>query len=391
MAPFLRYALCSLLFGFSSLTSATAAVGNATTSSLTSDATSSLNFAASKWIWSSATATAGTFVGLRKDFTPPLGKSLIAAEIIFTVYASLSFYVNGVYIGSGNSESGNEPTRPRFARRFCVDLLPSYNVFAVNASAATSGADDGGLIATIHLTYSDGTTDTLVTDSSWRVKSGIPLGFEQPSFDDTTWPVATVVGSYGIGAWADVLAYIPADPPVLGLDRTEWIWTDVVPASGTLPAGSRAFRRTFTPAPEQVPGVATILIAADNEYTLYVNGVTIGSGTSFKTAQQYTINFASAPTEVVLAVLVTNTAASVAGLLVAMELNMVPSGRASCTAGVFVLSDAGWKSTKDAITIGWEQPGFDDSAWPAAVAEATYPAAPWGTITIAAPSPVVTV
>ncbi|KAJ7262730.1 hypothetical protein B0H12DRAFT_1217511 [Mycena haematopus] len=384
MAPFLRYALCSLLFGISSLASVTAE--NVTTAGLAPDVTSSLDFTASKWIWSSATATANTFVGFRKDFTPPVGKALIAAEIIFTVLLNLDFYVNGVYIGSSNT-----PARPGFARRFCVDLLPSYNVFAVNASTTTSGANNGAFIATILVTYSDGTTDTIVTDSSWRMKSGIPLGFEQPSFDDTAWPVATVVGSYGVGAWDDVSVYIPADPPVLQLARAQWIWTDVVPASGTLPVGSRAFRRTFAPAPGQVPGVATIIITADNEYTLYVNGVTIGSGTSWKTAQKYTVNFASAPTEVVLAVLATNTAASVAGVLVAMEINMVPSGRVNCTAGAFILSDAGWKSTKSAIPTGWEQPGFDDSAWPAAVAEAYYPAAPWDTVTIAAPSPPVTV
>ncbi|KAF7361157.1 hypothetical protein MSAN_01147500 [Mycena sanguinolenta] len=280
-----------------------------------------------------------------------------------------------VYIGSGNSESGNEPYRPRFARRFCVDLLPSYNVFAVNVSASTNGADEGGLIATILVTYSDNTTDTLVTDSSWRVKSGNPLGFEQPSSDDTAWPVATAVGSYGVGAWDTVL--VDFDPRVLDLEFARWIniWTDVVPASGTLPAGSRAFCRTFTPAPGQVPGVVTI-IAADNDY---------------KTAQQYTVNFAFAPTEVVLAVLTTNTAASTAGLIVAMELNMVPSGRVNCTAGVIVMSDNGWKSVKSAIPSRWEQPGFDDSAWPAVATEAEYSAASWGTITIVAPSLPVTV
>ncbi|KAJ6583555.1 hypothetical protein DFH09DRAFT_273169 [Mycena vulgaris] len=386
MAPFLRYALCSLLFAISPLTSVNAAE-NVTTSSLTSDVTSTLNFAVSKWIWSSATATANTFVGLRKNFSPPEGKALIGAEIIFTVFASLTFYVNGVEIGTGNAPN----FRPFFAHRFCVDLLPSFNVFAFNATTSTSGADGGGLIATILLTYSDGTRDTLVTDSSWRVKSGIPLGFEQPSFDDTTWPVAIVVGSYAAGAWAGRLVDIPADPPVLGLERTGWIWTDVVPASGTLPAGSRAFRRTFTPAPGQVPGTATILIAADNAYTLYVNGVSIGSGTNFRTAQHYTVNFASGPSEVVLAVLATNTAASTAGLLVAMELNMVPAGRTNCTAGAFMTSDFGWKSTKDLIPAGFEQPGFDDSTWPAAFQQAVYPAAPWGTLTIAAPSPPVTI
>jgi hypothetical protein len=55
---------------------------------------------------------------------------------------------------------------------------------------------------------------------------------------------------------------------------------------------------------------------------------------------------------------------------------MVPTGRTSCTAGAFALTDVGWKSTKGAIPAGFEQPGFDDSAWPAVVVEATYPAAP---------------
>ncbi|KAF7374125.1 hypothetical protein MSAN_00293800 [Mycena sanguinolenta] len=373
MVLFLLYALCSVLFGLSLLTLTTAE--NATTATLVPDVTSALDFTASKWLWTSTTATANVVIGFRKDFTPPLGKSLIAAEIIFTVYSNLNFYVNGVYIGSGNSESSDFPGRPGFARRFCVDLLPSYNVFAINASAAVNGVDDGGFLATILVTYSDGTTDTLVTDSSWRMKSPLPLGFEQLSFDDTAWPVATVVGSYAAGTWADALVHIPADPP-----RAEYS-----------PAGSRAFRHTFIPAPGQVLGVATILVTADNEYTLYVNGVTIGSGTTPKVAQQYTINFASAPAEVVLAVLATNTAASRAGMLFAMEVNMVPSGWVNCTAGAFVLSDAGWKSTKSAIPAGWEQPGFDDSAWPAVVVEAEYGAAPWGAVTIAAPSPLVTI
>jgi hypothetical protein len=70
---------------------------------------------------------------------------------------------------------------------------------------------------------------------------------------------------------------------------------------------------------------------------------------------------------------------------------MVPSGRTNCTAGSFLLLDGGWKSTKDAIPTGFEQPGFDDSTWPAAFGQSIYPAAPWGTITIAAPSPPVTI
>ncbi|KAJ7162426.1 hypothetical protein C8R46DRAFT_904047 [Mycena filopes] len=348
------------------------------------DVTSALSFASSKWIWNSATATANAVVGLRKDFTPPVGKSLIAAEIIITAVNSLDLYVNGNHIGSGTP-----PHRGRFAHRFCVDLLPSFNVFAVNASTTASGTGvNAGLLATILVTYQDGTTDTLRTDSSWRVKGALPLGWETLAFDDNTWSVATVVGTYDVAPWTSVLVNIPADPPVLSFVEAQWVWTDVVPASGTVPAGARAFRRTFTPAPGQVPAAATIIISADNAYTLYVNGVAVGSGTNFKVAQRYTVNFATPPAEIVLAVRATNTVASAAGLLVAMEVNMVPSGRTSCTAGAFMLTDALWKSTKGAIPDGFEQPGFDDSAWPVVVAEATYPAAPWGALTIATVAPV---
>ncbi|KAJ7016997.1 hypothetical protein C8F04DRAFT_1339285 [Mycena alexandri] len=142
------------------------------------DATSALSLSSSKWIWNSVTATAGAQVGLRKVFRPPFGKSLIAAEIIISSYINFQLYLNSNYVGTGN--------RSNFGHRFCVDLLPSYNVFAVNASTTVSGIDDGGLVATILVTYTDGTTDTLVTDSSWRAKGPRLLGNDLASFGSTS-------------------------------------------------------------------------------------------------------------------------------------------------------------------------------------------------------------
>ncbi|KAJ7487031.1 hypothetical protein FB451DRAFT_1391891 [Mycena latifolia] len=143
-----------------------------------------------------------------------------------------------------------------------------------------------------------------------------------------------------------------------------------------------AFHHTFTPIPDQIPASTIIMITADNEHTLYVNGVTLGSGTNSKVAQRYTVIFATPASEVV--VLTTNTG----GVLVEMEINMQPSGRTNCT---YVLTDADarltaevWKSTKGSILAGFEQLGFDDSAWPITAAEEEYVAGPtWGTVTIA--------
>jgi hypothetical protein len=50
---------------------------NVMTSSLAPDVTSPLNFAASKWIWNSATATTNTVVGLRKNFMAPALNPLV--------------------------------------------------------------------------------------------------------------------------------------------------------------------------------------------------------------------------------------------------------------------------------------------------------------------------
>ncbi|KAJ7695314.1 hypothetical protein B0H14DRAFT_2611071 [Mycena olivaceomarginata] len=378
MAPLFRVALLSslsLLFAPFSF----AAVNNVTNRGLAPPVTRALTFASSDWIWTS-TAKANAFVALRKDFTPPLGKALIAAEILIDAENMFTLYVNGDLVGSA-------AYRINFAYRFCVDLLPSYNVFAVNASTVTT---DGALLASILLTYSDGTTDTLVSDSTWRVNKGLPIGFEQLSFDDTAWPGATVVAG-------SAPEFIPSVPPVVDLEHAEWVWTDVVPASGKVPASQRAFRRTFIPAPGQVPASATIIITADNQYTLYVNGATVGNGTSSKVAQRYTINFATPASEVVLAVLATNNVASPAGVLVAMEINMQPTGRTNCTAGAYVLTDARltaeqWKSPKGAIPDGFERPGFDDSAWPVVVSEEVYAVGPtWGTVTISPLSTPVTI
>ncbi|KAF7303696.1 hypothetical protein MIND_00599000 [Mycena indigotica] len=354
-------------------------ISHGSEANLTTRDTSPISLSNSEWIWQTG-FVANSFVGLRKGFTPPLGKSLIAAEVVITASNRFSFYVNGDFIGNGTPV-----IRGRFAQRFCIDLLPSFNVFAVNATDST--VDEAAMIATILLTYSDLTTDTLVSDASWRVHKTV-AGFEQLSFDDTTWPVATVRGSFGDDPWDEI--NIPASPPVVSFDRGEWIWTDAVPAGGTIPAGSRAFRRTFTPAPGQVAASASIIVSVDNAYTLWVNGVKIGTGSNFNTAQHYNINFATAPEEIVFAVLATNSAAGPAGLIFAAEINMVPSGRVGCIAGAFALTDASWVSTKGMIPAGWEQPGFDDSSWPAAVGVGAFPNSPWGKITIGAAAPTIT-
>ncbi|KAF8208158.1 hypothetical protein K438DRAFT_1961673 [Mycena galopus ATCC 62051] len=379
MAALFLYVLTCLLSAGLALSSAISEDG-ATGLSVARATSDTLDFTTSDWIWT-PTTTINALVGLRKDFTPPTGKALIAADIIISADNNLEFFVNGELVVSGLWLNDW-----RRATRLCVDLLPSFNVFAANASRTISG--EGGLIAAMLVTYSDNTTDIIVTDPSWRVHTGLPDGFQDTSFDDTTWSVATSEGTA-----ADFSSmFFPQIPSAITLDVAGWIWTDVVPASGKLPAGSRAFRRTFTPAPNQSPMSADILIAADNKYSLYVNGALIGNGTTWNVAQHYVVNFEPGTTDIVFAVLATNAvASSTAGLIVSAQISMTPTGRTNCAAGAFVVSNGQWTSTTGAIPAGFEQPAFDDSAWPAVVNQEIYGGSVWGTITVAAPSAPVTV
>ncbi|KAJ7510828.1 hypothetical protein B0H11DRAFT_2402303 [Mycena galericulata] len=342
-----------------------------------------LAYTSSSWIWTDA-ASGSTPRAFRKDISPPFGKSLVAADILISVFGGLSLYVNGAFLGDPAS------TTTPSAAVFCTDLLPSENVFAVEAS--TVDGFIGGLIATIMVTYSDGTTDTIVSDSSWLSFAPAPAGFEQPSFDDTEWLPATTIGSYGEAPWGELL--LPQNPPAAFTTDAVWVWMDVIPAGAftAAPPSQRAFRATFPPLPGQALGAGNIIVNAADAYTLYVNGVEVGSGFDQTQAQAYQVIFAPGVEEVLVAVLVTKVSTGDAGVLVSVALNMAPSGRSNCTAGLFYTATAApWKSTTGAIPAGWQLPGFNDSAWPEAVLEGTWPMAPWGTPSLVAVSPPVDV
>ncbi|KAJ7184334.1 lectin [Mycena filopes] len=329
-----------------------------------------LDFGASKWIWTNEVSGGNAPVGaraFRKTFTPPLGKTAVQADIIMTVDNGLTLYVNGGQVGTGGDF--------RFAERFCVPLRPCLNVFAVTGVNAGGPA---GLLATIQITYSDGSTSTIVSDTTWRYSINVPSGYEQLSFDDNSWAPAIAEGAYGVAPWGQIA--IPSTTPALSLTNANWIWTNEV-VNGNAPPGSRAFRRTYFPPTGQIVVSATIIVVADDSYLIYVNGVFVGSGSDFHTAQTYTVNIASAP-NLVVAVRATNggNVNNPAGLLVAVEI----VSQCNCTSGAYFISDGSWKSNTG-TPDGWQLPGFDDSGWAAASIEGQYGVAPWGAVTVTPP------
>ncbi|KAJ8689738.1 hypothetical protein PTI98_012609 [Pleurotus ostreatus] len=317
------------------------------------------SFNASKWIWTGENLTPGgnniiSTRPLRKNITTPCDKCAVCATIIVASDDAHTFYVNGVRIGAGGNWKQGQA--------LFVALQPSWNLFAI-AGQNTVVNSPAGIMATILIHYSDGTSGTFITDESWRtLRAAPPANFQLPSVDDSTWAFAAVQGTFQNSVWGQ-----PTLPPVLPLTGSNWIWTsDNV--GGNAPVGSRAFRKTIKQC-TKVAVCATVLISADNHYTLYVNGATVGSGSSFSAADAYTIPNLL-PTFNTFAINATNDAGP-AGVIATIFITYRDGSNET------VVTDGSWKA---ALTLpqGFESSSFDDSAWQNAKVVGAYGVAPWG-------------
>ncbi|KAF9490036.1 lectin [Pleurotus eryngii] len=317
------------------------------------------SFNVSKWIWTGENLTPGgnniiSTRPLRKNITTPCDKCAVCATIIVASDDAHTFYVNGVRIGAGGNWKQGQA--------LFVALQPSWNLFAI-AGQNTVINSPAGIMATILVHYSDGTSGTFITDESWRtLQAAPPANFQLPSVDDSTWAFAAVQGTFQNSVWGQ-----PTLPPVLPLTGSNWIWTfDNV--GGNAPAGSRAFRKTINQC-TKVAVCATVLISADDHYTLYVNGATVGSGSSFSAADAYTIPNLL-PTFNTFAINATNNAGP-AGVIATIFITYRDGSNET------VVTDGSWKA---ALTLpqGFESSSFDDSAWQNAKVVGAYGVAPWG-------------
>ncbi|KAG6818957.1 hypothetical protein H0H93_016875, partial [Arthromyces matolae] len=337
-----------------------------------------LDFSGANWIWIPGRAPDGiTYppgnATFRRDFTPTNGKVPVSANILITVDNAYTLYVNGKEIGSSHDF--------RSAQRYCVPLVNECNTFAVSAqNDSPAGAGNAaGVLAAIQIHYSDGFVETIVTDGNWHGISGTPKGFQEPAYDDSQWAAAFVEGPYPTTApWNSYTISIPPDSqnPGPSLQNAQWIWTNELKGPGSsVPIGSRAFRRTVTLPNGRLAIQAKVLIATDNAFTLYINGLLVGSGESFTVANRYVVNFP--PTSrVVIAVYATNVPpGGPAGVFAAFDLVSC-----DCSYDDYFVTDGQWKYSLGTPS-GFINPDYDDSAWAWAVTEGGYGASPWGRTT----------
>ncbi|KAF9078210.1 hypothetical protein BDP27DRAFT_1413131 [Rhodocollybia butyracea] len=249
----------------------------------------------------------------RKNFIAPSNRQPAFATIAFGADDAATLWVNGepvaTEIGWGHAFS------------FCVPLRTNLNVFAVNATNNGNVNNAAGFLFAAVITYMDGTTSSLVSDTTWRGQTNVPEGFYHLWYDDNSWLPVKPAGDYATNAIT-----------IAGRDELHTLAS------------------------------ATIIATADDYYSFYVNGRFVGSGTQYMAAQRFDVEEIEGP-QIVFAVYAENRVASgghqwnPAGLLAAIRF-----------------SDAGWKVYPgDAPPYGFELPMFNDAHWSHAIVRERLP------------------
>ncbi|KAJ7440127.1 hypothetical protein FB451DRAFT_990262, partial [Mycena latifolia] len=156
-------------------------------------------------------------------------------------------------------------------------LNATTNVFSVLAGATINpGAPAPGLLASVHLTYTDNTTDSFVSDTSWRVTADIPTDFPLP-LETTAFTTAAVLAPYGSGPWGNDATLASPDPAPLNLSASAWLWSNPNASTVSVPVGNTGFRKVMSAPIGKIATSAQVLLTVDNSFDLFVNGRFVGS------------------------------------------------------------------------------------------------------------------
>ncbi|KAJ6627939.1 hypothetical protein B0H10DRAFT_2210037 [Mycena sp. CBHHK59/15] len=345
------------------------------------DALSDSGLELASWIWADG-STSGNAAFL-KTFSSASGKTAFAATISMSAVDQFTLWVNGQPIGA----SGDGADDWKSAQVLNAALNSSTNLFSVLAlNNANSGAPAAGLLAAIHIKYTDGSGDTVVSDSSWAASSNIPSEFPTPS-DTSHFASAAVAAPYGSGSWGQSVTVPSADPNALSFSSSStWIWS-TQNAAAVAPE-TVGFRKTVSTPSGKTAQSATVLLTADNSFALYVNGIYVGapphdpntSGeiSGWQYGQQFTVGL-NAASNVFTAFVQnfpaqgTNDGASSAGLIAVVRYSY------SDGSSDIVGTDATWLSGAfTSLSVFLSTP---DSALTPSFLLGNYGMSPWGQIT----------
>ncbi|KAJ7778165.1 hypothetical protein B0H16DRAFT_1683488 [Mycena metata] len=297
----------------------------------------------------------------------PPGRSAASATIWMTAVNEFTLWVNGQPIGSSGPNADD-------VQLFSVALNGSINTFSVLAvNQGNPGAPPPGLVAAIQIEYSDGSNEFLLSNGTWAVSPVIPSDFPVPGPADTAnFAFATVLGPFGSAPWGNISlipAYISPSGILLG---STWIWSNSSGVTLAAPVGIVGFRRAIITPTGKNAQTASVLITADDKFTLYFNGNYVGappqtSLSLFKQVQKFTLDVSATPNNT-FTVFVNNLHGH-AGLVAAITIQY------SDGSSQVVSTDADWLTGPfTSVSTFFSQP---DSALSATFALGTMGISPW--------------
>jgi HEAT repeat protein len=182
---------------------------------------------------------------------------------------------------------------------------------------------------------------------------------------------------------SSLLAAEPAQP--FGFEGAKWIWfsAEPMPMTQSFPGGANYFRGTFALPEKMQVKSAEVICAADNLYTLYINGKLAGESgpdpNAWHAGKRFDVADMLVPGRNVIALEAINTVAGPAGLIVKLAAQLDDGKR------VVFVSDEPWKSL-DKELPNWQQPKLDDQKWRAAHVVGDFGIRPWGRVTAKPPT-----
>lgn len=207
----------------------------------------------------------------------------------------------------------------------------------------------------------------------WRVRVWDELGSASPWSEPATFETAFVGGDDLGGDWIGS----PTRRPEGSLSGASWIWYPEGNPSDSAPIGTRYLRRTFSlPAGSDVES-ALLQVTADDYFTLYVNGSEVlaspTSGEAWRTIRVTDVraHLHAGQNTVAVAAQNAGTGPGPAGVVGRLDVRLADATT------VDIATDDQWVAANSEHP-GWETEAFDDSAWPAARAGATFGQGPWG-------------
>ncbi len=170
------------------------------------------------------------------------------------------------------------------------------------------------------------------------------------------------------------------DAPASGPQWGDWIWYPKGEPAKDAPVGRCYFRKSVeikdTGRISADLTAATLHIAGDDRFTVFVNGKRVGGGQGWQYERAIDLRPWLIAGRNVLCVEGENAPAPVpqnpAGLLCSLELT-----QAGATTNI--RSDSTWKCTLEE-QVDWRETRFDDQQWPNAVVIAKYGDGPWGKV-----------